>query len=82
MAKLEKREVVKNVYSLELEQEELDALYLILRRVGGCSETSYRKYSDRIFDVIEEKHRSVIVPYDNNPFFKNSDYLMFADNTI
>ena len=81
MAKLEKREVTKEVYNLELEQEELDALYLILRRVGGCPETSYRKYSNRIFDTIV-KHKSVIVPYGNNPFFRNSDSLMFEDDTI
>jgi hypothetical protein len=60
IAKIEDREVevivrqTKNepVILLELSKEEASTLYDILKRIGGCPDTTRRKYAQSIFDAM------------------------------
>lgn len=70
----------KKVFTLELSQEELNALSIVLRVVGGCPRTSIRKYTEEISDVIhghtsKKLEGRVLL----NP---NHRHLYFRDNTI
>lgn len=79
MSKLEKWEVKKTVYGLELNQEELDALYLILRRVGGNPKTSYRKYVEPIYYLTRE-YTKISDP--SPSYFEEGDSLIFKSNMV